>query len=148
RLVASDAALLAVLHPHQQAPPALAPADADSHPILRLASDELTSYFRGATRAFSVPLEPLGTTFQREVWQALRSIPFGEHRSYAWWAKEIGRPRAVRAVGAANGRNPLSIIVPCHRVIGSDGTLTGYAGGLEMKRWLLAHEARTGPGEL
>lgn len=100
------------------------------------------AYFNGNARA----LEPLsvatrGTPFQREVWAALRSIPAGETRSYGQLAAAIGRPKAVRAVGLANGANPVGIIVPCHRVVGANGTLTGYAGGLERKRWLLAHEA-------
>ena len=117
-----------------------APLCGSPHPILDLAGAELEAYFRGQLQHFTVPLATDGTPFQREVWAALRTIPFGEHRSYAWLAKEIGRPRAVRAVGAANGRNPVAVIVPCHRVIGSSGALTGYAGGLEMKRWLLTHE--------
>lgn len=102
----------------------------------------LDAYFSGRAVACDVPLAPAGTTFQREVWTALRGIPFGATASYADIARRIGRPRAVRAVGAANARNPIAIIVPCHRVIGSDGSLTGYAGGLDRKRALLALEAR------
>jgi methylated-DNA-[protein]-cysteine S-methyltransferase len=102
----------------------------------------LDAYFSGRDVPFVVPLAPVGTPFQREVWTALRDIPFGATASYAEIARRIGRPRAVRAVGAANARNPIAIFVPCHRVIGADGSLTGYAGGLERKRALLALEAR------
>jgi methylated-DNA-[protein]-cysteine S-methyltransferase len=101
----------------------------------------LEAYFAGDLTAIdTLPVETGGTPFQREVWAALRHIPVGETRSYGGLAIAIGRPKAVRAVGLANGSNPISIIVPCHRVIGSDGSLTGYGGGLPRKRWLLAHE--------
>lgn len=109
-------------------------------PVLKQASAQLSEYFDGVRREFDLPLAPRGTDFQRAVWHALASIPFGELRSYRDIAREIGRPKAVRAVGAANGRNPLPIVVPCHRVIGSDGSLTGFAGGLEAKRTLLKLE--------
>ncbi|MBB5744873.1 methylated-DNA--[protein]-cysteine S-methyltransferase [Brevundimonas variabilis] len=100
------------------------------------------AYFGGDARALEgLPVATAGTPFQREVWAALRSIPAGETRSYGQLAAAIGRPKAVRAVGLANGANPVGIIVPCHRVVGANGTMTGYAGGLERKRWLLAHEA-------
>jgi methylated-DNA-[protein]-cysteine S-methyltransferase len=102
----------------------------------------LAEYFAGERTRFTLPLDIVGTPFQRQVWEALRTIPFGETRSYAEIAVHIGRPRAVRAVGAANGRNPLSIVAPCHRVIGSGGQLTGFAGGLEVKARLLAFEQR------
>jgi methylated-DNA-[protein]-cysteine S-methyltransferase len=101
---------------------------------------QLEEYFAGARRDFDVPLAPQGTGFQLAAWRALRDIPYGETRSYAAQARAIGRPDAVRAVGAANGRNPISIIVPCHRVVGADGSLTGYGGGIDRKRWLLEHE--------
>jgi methylated-DNA-[protein]-cysteine S-methyltransferase len=101
---------------------------------------QLEEYFAGTRRDFDLPLAPHGTGFQLAAWRALRDIPFGETRSYAAQARAIGRPEAVRAVGAANGRNPISIIVPCHRVVGADGSLTGYGGGLDRKRWLLDHE--------
>jgi methylated-DNA-[protein]-cysteine S-methyltransferase len=114
----------------------LAPGDR----VLVAAARELAEYFRGERRTFSLPLAPCGTTFQRRVWDALREIPYGETRSYAFLAAHVGRPKAARAVGAANGANPFAIVVPCHRVIGSDGTLTGYAGGLGIKNWLLEHE--------
>lgn len=100
------------------------------------------AYFKGNARALDgLPVATGGTPFQREVWAALRTIPAGETRSYGQLASAIGRPKAVRAVGLANGSNPVGIIVPCHRVVGANGTLTGYAGGLERKRWLLTHEA-------
>jgi methylated-DNA-[protein]-cysteine S-methyltransferase len=100
------------------------------------------AYFDGDVRALdALPVKTQGTAFQSEVWAALRAIPVGQTRSYGQLAAAIGRPSAVRAVGLANGSNPVGVIVPCHRVIGANGTLTGYAGGLERKRWLLAHEA-------
>ena len=98
---------------------------------------ELSAYFEGRLRAFSVPLRPAGTEFQRAAWRVLESIPYGETRSYGEQARLLGRPSAVRAVARANGDNPIAIVVPCHRVIGADGTLTGYGGGLWRKRWLL-----------
>lgn len=101
---------------------------------------QLAEYFAGAREAFDVPLRLHGTAFQRTVWTALLDIPFGQTRSYRQQAQHIGQPAAVRAVGAANGQNPISIIVPCHRVIGASGALTGYGGGIERKRWLLARE--------
>ena len=110
------------------------------NPLLRQAHQELTEYFAGRRRRFTVKLDPSGTEFQNQVWNALRTIPFGETRSYSQIAQQIGRGNAVRAVGAANGRNPLPIIVPCHRVIGANGTLTGFAGGLTIKAQLLALE--------
>lgn len=109
---------------------------------LTTARARFAAYFDGSSRHVDLPLRPAGTNFQREVWQALCAIPYGETASYADIARAIGRPRAVRAVGAANGANPLAVVVPCHRVIGADGSLTGYGGGLPAKRWLLAHEAR------
>ena len=101
---------------------------------------QLQEYFGGTRQVFDVPLAPQGTLFQMEVWRVLRTIPYGETQSYADIAEQIGRPKAVRAVGAANGRNPLSIFVPCHRVIGKNGSLTGYAGGLAQKSVLLEIE--------
>lgn len=101
---------------------------------------QLEAYLEGERAAFAVPLAPVGTPFQHAVWKALAAIPYGTTTTYAAIARAIGRPRAVRAVGAANGKNPLSIVVPCHRVIGRDGTLTGYAGGVARKGRLLALE--------
>lgn len=103
--------------------------------------EQLDAYFAGERRAFALKLAPRGTEFQQRVWQALSAIPYGETTTYAAIARTIGQPNAVRAVGAANGRNPISIVVPCHRVIGRDGTLTGYAGGLPSKQRLLELEA-------
>lgn len=103
---------------------------------------ELRAYFAGEQSRFKAPIGLLGTPFQLRVWQALLSIPCGETLSYAKLAERVGKPTAVRAVGAANGRNPISILVPCHRVVGSSGHLTGYSGGIDRKRWLLEHEAK------
>ncbi len=112
----------------------------DDDPTLREARRQLQAYFAGELRDFSLPLRPHGTTFQRRVWNALERIPYGATASYGDIASAIGAPGSARAVGAANGANPLPIVVPCHRVIGSDGTLTGYGGGIEMKRRLLELE--------
>lgn len=101
------------------------------------AREQLAAYFAGERHEFDLPLDPVGTPFQQQVWAALRAIPYGETRSYREIAEQLGRPTASRAVGAANGRNPISVIVPCHRVVGSSGVLTGYAWGLERKRALL-----------
>lgn len=141
-LVGSDQGLAAVLwqddDPSRIAPDAK--AEDTQHPVLRQAQQQLEEYFCGKRRAFTVKLDPTGTQFQNKVWDALRTIPFGETRSYGQIADQIGSRKAVRAVGAANGRNPIPIIVPCHRVIGGDGTLTGFAGGLATKARLLALE--------
>lgn len=106
----------------------------------QLAKKQLQEYFTGKRKEFQLSLSVEGTDFQKQVWQELKAIPFGECRSYGDIAQALNKPKAMRAVGAANGRNPLPIIVPCHRVIGSNGTLTGFAGGLDMKEWLLRHE--------
>jgi methylated-DNA-[protein]-cysteine S-methyltransferase len=103
---------------------------------------QLSAYFAGKLRKFEVSLAVEGSAFQKQVWQALLDIPFGETESYGQLARRIGNEKASRAVGLANGRNPISIIVPCHRVIGADGSLTGYGGGMERKKWLLEHEKR------
>jgi methylated-DNA-[protein]-cysteine S-methyltransferase len=105
------------------------------------ACEQLEQYFAGERSEFDLELDMRGTDFQRSVWDALLTIPYGETRSYGEIASQLGRPDRARAVGTANGSNPVSIIVPCHRVIGADGSLTGYAGGLHRKRWLLEHEA-------
>ncbi len=113
---------------------------------------QLTAYFAGELTDFDLPLAPRGTDFQLRVWAALRTIPYGQTTSYGELAAQLGNPGASRAVGLANGRNPIAIIVPCHRVIGSDGGLTGYGGGLDRKRWLLDHERaglrRRGPEDV
>lgn len=103
---------------------------------------ELDEYFAGHRQYFQVPLVPQGTAFQQQVWQALTTIPFGATESYRWLAEQVFRPRGFQAVGQANGRNPIAIVIPCHRVINLDGGLGGYSGGLDKKEWLLAHEAR------
>ena len=115
-------------------------AEDDSHPVLVETERQLTEYFAGRRTQFALTLDLEGTAFQHAVWNALLTIPFGETRSYAGIARQIGRPAAVRAVGAANGRNPVSIVTPCHRVIGSSGALTGFAGGLDVKMRLLEFE--------
>lgn len=112
----------------------------DASPLLDAAEAQLREYFAGARRTFDLPLAPHGTAFQQRVWTALRAIPYGETRTYGELAAAINSPNASRAVGMANHRNPIPIIIPCHRVIGANGTLTGYAGGLEIKRRLLALE--------
>ncbi len=141
-LVATDEGLTAVLWEHERTGRVRAvPAGEDArHAILDLAERQLGEYFAGERTVFTVPLRPTGTPFQRAVWTALLTIPFGETRSYADIARQIGQPSAARAVGAANGRNPLSIFTPCHRVVGANGALTGFAGGLDAKAQLLALE--------
>lgn len=139
RLVAGiDAITHLYLPPHDEP----AAVREGSTPLLERAAAQLAEYFAGERREFELPLEPRGTGFQERVWSALLAIPFGETRSYGEQARAIGRPAASRAVGAANGRNPIAIIVPCHRVIGSNGSLTGFGGGLPAKKWLLDHERR------
>jgi methylated-DNA-[protein]-cysteine S-methyltransferase len=125
--------------------PGGAAAPSSARAVLAQAAAQLAEYFAGARRELDVPLAPRGTAFQRLVWAQLARIPYGETRSYGELARALGRPAASRAVGAANGRNPISIFLPCHRVIASSGELTGYAGGLPAKAWLLAHEARAAP---
>lgn len=141
-LVASDAGLAAVLWENdspRRVPITVAGEDL-KHPVLREAERQLKEYFAGKRTSFDLPLDFQGTDFQKRVWKALLKIPFGETRSYAQIARALGKPSAMRAVGAANGKNPISIIAPCHRVIGKDGTLTGFAGGLKAKAHLLALE--------
>lgn len=141
-LVAGDCGLTAILWEADD--PARVPVGATTlrpgHPILARTARQLTEYFAGTRRAFDLPLDFRGTDFQKAVWSALLAIPFGETRSYGAIARAIGRPAAARAVGAANGRNPISIVAPCHRVVGADGGLAGFAGGLAAKRFLLNHE--------
>lgn len=146
-LVASDSGLSAILW-ENDAPGRvrLGPVtDAEDHPVLLAAKEQLGEYFGGRRRSFDLPLAFEGTEFQKQVWTALLRIPFGETRTYGEMARAIGRPSASRAVGAANGRNPISIVAPCHRVVGSKGALTGFAGGLEVKARLLALEAGRTP---
>jgi methylated-DNA-[protein]-cysteine S-methyltransferase len=142
KLVASDKGLAAILWENDD--PKRVRLDAlvkePAHPILVQAEQELGEYFAGKRTSFGIRLDMAGTEFQKKVWDALLTIPFGETRSYADIARQVGSPNAFRAVGAANGRNPISIIAPCHRAIGSDGSLTGFAGGLDTKQYLLTLE--------
>jgi len=142
RLVASSAGLAAVLWENDDPDRVRFPGlvEMPDHPLLLEAERQLGEYFAGRRRQFDLALDFAGTDFQKRVWQALLAIPFGETRSYGQIAVEVGNPKAVRAVGAANGRNPLSIIAPCHRVIGAKGDLVGFAGGMETKQFLLALE--------
>ncbi len=143
KLVAGAQGLVAVLWPDDR--PGRVPLGALSedgaHPVLVQTARELDAYFAGRRTAFSVPLDFRGTVFQKRVWSALLTIPFGERRTYGQIAEQLGHPTASRAVGAANGRNPISIIAPCHRVVGAGGQLTGFAGGLDAKAYLLELEA-------
>lgn len=141
-LVASEAGLAAILWENDKPGRVRLAIGAEDrgHPVLVEAGRQLGEYFAGRRKKFGVALDVTGTPFQRKVWNALLTIPFGETRSYRQIAAQIGSPAAVRAVGAANGRNPVSIMAPCHRVIGSTGKLTGFAGGLDVKARLLALE--------
>ncbi|HSQ73579.1 MAG TPA: methylated-DNA--[protein]-cysteine S-methyltransferase [Rubrivivax sp.] len=140
-LAATARGLAAALFDAQSHHPGAIEAPVDPrHPHLALAAREFAAYFAGTGQRFTVALDPAGTPFQQRVWQALLEIAPGTRLSYAEIARRLGRPGAARAIGAAVGRNPIAIIVPCHRVVGSDGSLTGYAGGLPRKRALLAHE--------
>jgi O-6-methylguanine DNA methyltransferase len=151
RLAASERGLHALFLPKQRhmperPAPGWTPLMAADLPQVRILDDvrrELDAYFAGTLRRFTAPLDAAGTAFQRTVWNALCGIAYGERISYGELARRIGNPKAVRAVGLANGRNPISIVVPCHRVIGADGSMTGYGGGVERKVFLLGHEART-----
>jgi methylated-DNA-[protein]-cysteine S-methyltransferase len=143
-LLTSDGEALTALHlPEERGKPAGGPPANASRDegAFREARHQLESYFAGELRVFELPLRPAGTAFQRQAWDELLRIPFGVSISYAEQARRIGRPGAARAVGAANGRNPIAIVVPCHRVIGANGSLTGYGGGIALKEWLLRHEA-------
>lgn len=142
KLVASDKGLAAILWDNDRPLP-IHLADLVENPVhatLLYAEKELNQYFSGKRKVFSVVLDMQGTHFQKQVWEALLAIPFGETRSYGQIANQLGNPKATRAVGAANGQNPIPIIVPCHRVIGANGKLTGFGGGLEIKDQLLALE--------
>jgi methylated-DNA-[protein]-cysteine S-methyltransferase len=144
RLIAGDQGLRAVLWGVEDAA-RIASIDEDdlvegSTPVLERAVAQLQEYFDGTRREFDLPLDPSGTPFQQSAWMVLRTIPYGKTISYGQQAARLGDPNKARAVGAANGKNPLSIVVPCHRVIGSSGDLTGFAAGLDVKSWLLDHE--------
>jgi methylated-DNA-[protein]-cysteine S-methyltransferase len=142
RAATDGRAITALAFGRGAAAPSAHEAPRDARALLAALRAALDAYFAGEEEGFALPLAPAGTPFQHAVWDALRAIPYGATASYAGIARRVGRPRAVRAVGAANGRNPIAILIPCHRVIGSGGALTGYAGGLERKRALLALEAR------
>jgi len=144
KLVASDKGLAAILWENDN-PKRVRLGTLEEnkhHPLLLETERQLKDYFAEKRETFSLKLDFTGTEFQKKVWEALITIPFGETRSYGQVARQIGHPKAVRAVGAANGKNPISIIAPCHRVIGSDGTLTGFAGGLDTKAYLLGIESK------
>ena len=144
KLVASDKGLAAVLFNGKRGRAALegALAKSDTHPILVRVEKQLAEYFSGKRKAFDVPLEANGTVFQQKAWRELQKIPYGKTISYGEQAKGLGDAKKARACGMANGRNPLSIIVPCHRVIGASGSLTGFGGGLKTKQYLLELEKR------
>ncbi|MGB5444209.1 MAG: methylated-DNA--[protein]-cysteine S-methyltransferase [Psychromonas sp.] len=140
-LQANDQGLLGVWFETQTTQPDNLGAFDENHPVLLQAIQQLVEYFSGKRESFSLPIAATGTSFQQQVWHALATIPYGQTWSYQQLANAIGNPKAVRAVGLANGKNPISIIVPCHRVIGKNGKLTGYAGGIERKQALLKHES-------
>ncbi len=144
-LAADDDGLRRIDFPPPRPPPAGADWHEGSNAVLEQACAQLREYFAGARRVFDLPLSPHGTPFQREVWTALAAIPYGDTWSYRDLAARVGRPEAMRAVGAANGRNPLPIVLPCHRVIGADGSLTGFGGGLPTKAFLLRLEGARAP---
>ncbi|HUJ91063.1 MAG TPA: methylated-DNA--[protein]-cysteine S-methyltransferase [Gaiellaceae bacterium] len=133
-LVASERGLRRVLWPGE-------PGAGGDEAVLAAAAEQLREYFAGSRRAFDLPLDLEGTAFQRRAWLALAEIPYGETRSYGEQARRLGAPRAARAVGAANGANPVPIVLPCHRLVGADGSLTGFGGGLDVKRRLLELES-------
>jgi methylated-DNA-[protein]-cysteine S-methyltransferase len=143
-IVATDRGLRAILWPDDD--PTRVRLDTSiekpDHHVISMTVTQLSEYFDGERTDFDVPLDPVGTEFQRAAWDALRSIPYGTTVSYAEQAERLGDRRKARAVGAANGRNPISIVVPCHRVVGANGALTGFAGGTDTKAWLIAHERR------
>lgn len=145
--VATDQGLRAVLWPEDERVGFESePVEAADHPVLDAVASQLGQYFAGERFEFDVPLDLRGTDFQMAVWRALAEIPFGETSTYGDQAHRIGRPKAARAVGAANGQNPVSIVLPCHRIVGKDGSLTGFAGGLDTKRFLLDHERTVADG--
>jgi len=143
-LVSNGEALTGVYMSDQKRGPDMDPTWQRDEAEFDAVTKQLTAYFVGDLREFDLPLAPQGTDFQKKVWRELCRIPCGETISYGELARRIGQPSASRAVGLANGRNPIGIIIPCHRVIGADGTLTGYGGGLDRKKWLLEHEKLTG----
>ncbi len=141
-IVASDAGLRAVLWPVEKDGRVtfVEPIEPGTHPVIESTIEQLGEYFDGTRTEFDLPLDPVGTDFQQSVWSELSGIAFGETQSYGELAADLGKPSASRAVGSATGRNPISIVVPCHRLVASSGKLTGFAGGLEAKKWLLDFE--------
>lgn len=144
-LVASDHGLREINFPDWRGKTAIDQAEQSTNGIINDAKDQLAAYFAGTLRQFDLPRDASGTEFQKAVWDLLVQIPYGTTQSYGEIAEQLGRPTASRAVGAANGSNPLPIVVPCHRVVGANGTLTGYAGGLDLKESLLGFEQRHAP---
>ncbi len=144
-LVASDEGLRAIRFPVDRNASKCDASHPDTHPILDVAQTQLDEYFAGDRTDFELDLDLRGTDFQVQVWLALAEVPYGKTSTYGAQAKAIGRSAAVRAVGAANGQNPVPIVLPCHRIIGKDGSLTGFAGGLPTKRFLLDHESGVSP---
>lgn len=132
---ASDTHILGVLYDWNE-------GEKRTNALTELCRQQLHAYFEGSLRSFDLPVQFRGTAFQKSVWQALLTIPYGKTSSYGDLASQLGSPKAMRAVGAANGRNKINVIVPCHRVIGGNGALTGYGGGMDRKRWLLDHEQK------
>lgn len=146
-IVASDTGVRAILWPDDEGRVDVGAASRDSaHPVVAATAQQLGEYFAGERQDFDLPLDAVGTEFQQSAWDALRTIPYGVTVSYGEQAARMGDRRKARAVGAANGRNPISIVVPCHRVVGANGALTGFAGGVDTKAWLLAHEQRVSTG--
>lgn len=144
-LVATDRGLREIKWPHDAADAQPAVAEPSDHRVLADAAEQLDEYFAGERNDFDVDLDPVGTEFQRAAWIALTTIPYGETVTYGEQAERMGDRNKARAVGAANGKNPIPIVVPCHRVVGADGSLTGFAGGLDIKRFLLDLEAGRAP---
>lgn len=145
RLVASRIGLRAVLWPNdseERARVRLGDTIEGTNQVLEQTVIELDQYFANSRETFDVPLDPVGTEFQLMVWHGLATVPYGQTTTYGSQAAALGKPKAIRAVASANGKNPISIILPCHRIIGADGSLTGFAGGLDGKAWLLAHEGQ------
>ncbi|HEY9130630.1 MAG TPA: methylated-DNA--[protein]-cysteine S-methyltransferase [Dyella sp.] len=148
RLFADSQCLRQIWFPRERHPKSMQADWAFEPAALAFAREQLEAYFAGVRQTFDLPLRPIGTPFQCEVWRALADIPYATTISYGELARRIGQPAAMRAVGAANGRNPIPIVLPCHRVIGANGSLTGFGGGLPTKRWLLTMEDHVANGDL
>ena len=144
RLLATERGVAGIYFEEHKNMPQRSATSCPEHPVIQAIASQLQQYFEGERQNFETTLDPIGTDFQKQVWTALTEIPFGTTETYGELAARLGKPQASRAVGRANGLNPISIIVPCHRVVGASGKLTGYAGGLETKQWLLEHERAQG----